>query len=658
MQLRFPVLGLLLVAVASTVSPGARVVLPGGMVNLPYQVQDNAGNQWMIYPGGWLRQQGPQPIYGQAANLIVNGQTPQSNQNQARLDEKTGEVVFDEMNCGGLMITRRIRVNRAEGYVRYIDIFRNPAGQQLVANVQLNSNFNYGLSASQLISDPRGKDRAIGFVGQTPVGRSIVQLFAGKGAKIVPALNAQPNNNVTQATVQLTIPAGKQVALLHLHGTAASQDAGSQFILTLRESQIVSDVPVELRKLIVNIVASQVVGEREVLRGELFDVIELRGGDQLKGTIIEPSYRLETFYGPIELAAERVVGLINVGQFKPRQLLVTVDGEVFGGTLGKDSVQLQLSSGQTTQVPLSQISRLGYRKRPGEPEEWKFDRPMIMLRSGERMMVAMPTAPIDVMTRYGLLKLRPESIAAVTFQSDQHGVHEIELTDGSHFAGLLPAERFDMQLVGTSAAQSVSFPAATVSRLQLAARSSEKAQPADDAPTLELSNQDLLVGSITGQLKLDTTFDTITINGPELRELSHAPEAGLDVQVTLWDQTTMSGQLHQPQITCALQSGIEITVPVALIERYSNPLPQPSATMVDRIKAIVAELSADDWRTRERAEAQLVSMGSGVISVLKELAPAQPPEAQQRIESVLKQLEKSRDAAGAGAAAPGAVIEQ
>ncbi|HWP40697.1 MAG TPA: hypothetical protein VNL70_07205 [Tepidisphaeraceae bacterium] len=658
MRLKFPVLGLVLAAIASLLALQARAVLPGGTVNLPYQVQDNTGNQWMIYPGGWLRQQGPQPLYGQAANLIVNGQTPQSNQNQARLDEKTGEIIFEEMNCGGLMVTRRIRVNRADGYVRYLDIFRNPAGQQVVANVQLNSNFNYGLSASQLVADPRNKDRAIGFVGQTPVGRSIVQLFAGKGAKVVPALSAPPNNNVTAATVQLTIPAQKQVALLHLHGTAATAEAGAQFILTLRESQIVSDVPVELRKLIVNIVATPVVAEREVLRGELFDVIELRGADQLKGTIIEPSYRLQTFYGTIELAAERVVGMINVGQFRPRQLLVTVDGEVFGGTLGKDSVQLQLSSGQTTQVPLSQISRFGYRKRPGEAEEWKFDRPMIMLRSGERMMVAMPTEPIDVMTRYGRLNLRPESIAAVTFQSEQHGVHEIELTDGSHFAGLLPAERYDMQLVGTSAGQSVSFPAATVSRLQLAAKSPERSEPADDAPTLELSNQDLLVGSITGQLRLDTTFDTITINGAELRELSHAPDGGLDVQVTLWDQTTISGQLHEPQITCALRSGIAIAVPVALIERYSNPLPQPSPPMVERIKAIVAELSADDWRTRERAEAQLLSMGSAVISVLKELAPAQPPEAQQRIESVLKQLDKSKDVPGAGAAVPGAMVDQ
>ena len=39
----------------------------GGSVNLPYQVSDNAGNQWFIYQGGWMQQQGNNQIYSQGA---------------------------------------------------------------------------------------------------------------------------------------------------------------------------------------------------------------------------------------------------------------------------------------------------------------------------------------------------------------------------------------------------------------------------------------------------------------------------------------------------------------------------------------------------------------------------------------------------------------
>src|SRR4029079_9598588 len=134
---------------------------------------------------------------------------------------------------------------------------------------------------------------------------------------------------------------------------------------------------VELRKSLINTTSLQTVGDREVLRGELFDVLELCGGDQLKVTLAKRSSRLQTSYGVIELPAERVVGIVNAGQFRPRQLLVTVDGAVFGGTLTKDTIGMQLSSGQTTQVPLTQVARAGYRKRSGEPDEWSLDRPMI-----------------------------------------------------------------------------------------------------------------------------------------------------------------------------------------------------------------------------------------------------------------------------------------
>jgi hypothetical protein len=143
-------------------------------------------------------------------------------------------------------------------------------------------------------------------------------------------------------------------------------------------------------------------------------------------------------------------------------------------------------------------------------------------------------------------------------------------------------------------------------------------------------------------MKLDTTFDTISIDGGEVRGLTRVKDAGLDVQITLWDQTTVSGQLQSPDVACKLNSGIEVRIPLALVEEYSNPLPRPSAVMVERIKAVVAELNADDWTQRERAEAQLISMGSAVISVLKELSGSQPPEAQQRIDSILKALEKGR----------------
>jgi hypothetical protein len=225
----------------------------------------------------------------------------------------------------------------------------------------------------------------------------------------------------------------------------------------------------------------------------------------------------------------------------------------------------------------------------------------------------------------------------IAFESPESGVHLIRLTDGSKFAGLVAGDHFDLQLSGTAKPQDVTFPASAVARLQFTNKIDD---PQSDDPILQLTNQDQLVGTLDGQLKLDTAFDTITINAAELRGLVHATDSDMDVQATMWDGTTLSGQLHDPMVSCNLKSGVVVKIPMALIDHYSNPQPQPSALMVERIKTIVADLSADDWKQRDRAEAQLVAMGPIVSGVLKGMSGSVPPEAQQRIESVLKQLEK------------------
>src|SRR5687768_18548546 len=71
----------------------------GGNVNMPYSSNDNQGNQWMIYPGGWCQMQGNSPVYSQGGMLLINGSQPNVRSNQARMDEKTGEVVFENISA-------------------------------------------------------------------------------------------------------------------------------------------------------------------------------------------------------------------------------------------------------------------------------------------------------------------------------------------------------------------------------------------------------------------------------------------------------------------------------------------------------------------------------------------------------------------------------
>jgi small nuclear ribonucleoprotein (snRNP)-like protein len=630
------------------VAPG-----PGGVVNLPYLFNDNGGNIWRIYNLGWMQQQGNMPLFSQGAMLMINGNQPVQQNNQGRIDEKTGELLIENMQANGLAITRRIFFDKDEALMRYIDVFQNTQNQELSVNVTIQSNMNFGITSAQFVPDPKKKDLNLACVAQTGGNQSVLEMYAGKGAKQVPTLSQPQGNNTITAAITLNIPAGKQVALLHLHKGVANVEAGTQYVHSFKETQMLKTISPAIRRQIVNFPnAMGWIGDVELLRGDLLDIVELRSGDQFRGTLKDAAFTLQTFYGPINLPVENVVGLINVGQFRPRQLLVTTDGQIFGGRLKKETLDLQLTSGQLTQIPLAQISRAGYHKRVGEPDEWTFDRPMVLLRTGERMNIRPPTGKLEVATRYGKLLLAPETVGAVSFQNEDNGVHTVFLSDGSKLCGLLTAEQFDVVL--DTGNQPIKLPASSVIKMQLL----PKIPDIDDfTSTMRLLNDDLLVANLTGSLHLETAFDIITMNAAEIRTMTRAKESVQDVQVVLWDGTTLSGQLQEPDLNCELKSGITIRVPLALLEEYSQPQPRPSPAMLEKINALMIELNVDDWKQRDRAQAALVSMGPVAAPVLRDLRPKQPPEAQKAIDIILQRLEEQRKrdkgAGGGGAAAPG-----
>jgi hypothetical protein len=130
-----------------------------------------------------------------------------------------------------------------------------------------------------------------------------------------------------------------------------------------------------------------------------------------------------------------------------------------------------------------------------------------------------------------------------------------------------------------------------------------------------------------------------------------AAPAPAEVQLTLWDGATLSGRLRADSLDCRLGCGAAVRVPVALVKEYAQPQPRAPAQAVQRIKAVVAELNADDWKNRDRAAAQLSALGPGAAGVLKGLREGQPPEVRQRIDQILASFNPASPR-GAAPAAP------
>jgi len=300
---------------------------------------------------------------------------------------------------------------------------------------------------------------------------------------------------------------------------------------------------------------------------------------------------------------------------------------------------MRLSSGQTVNIPITQLTRAGYRVRDSETDDaLPLGKPLVTLRTGERMAIAVPGETLEVATRYGLLKLPVAAVGEVQLKSDDSPVHVITLSDGSRISGLLTTPKFDFLLDGAAGRQTLSVPASAVLRLR---PSPLPVTPADDAARSEMLvyGDDVLRGQIIGTLQLDTAFETVDVRGDQLRGIARSEE-GNELRVTLWDQTVLTGQPRLPSVSVRLDCGVTVEVAVDLIQSFTNPAPKPSDAMAERVKSLVSKLNDDDFKKREGAQIELIAAGAVVVPLLEELKPAQPPEAQQRIEQILIQLKK------------------
>ena len=650
----------------------AQAAVPLQQTPLPCVLRDSAGNNWDVQQDGRIGD-GGNNIYDGGGKLFVGSDNTQwvSPQQQAGFDPVSNEVVLAPAQIDGLNITRRLCVNARQNWCRWIEVLENPGAAPIHTQVHVNFSLGGQIANSRDLVDDKKSHKNVG-VATFDGNHNLVMIGAGRGARVIPHIAYQQNADQVDFTWDVDVPAKQKVAIFHFQVVRPGFPEAAAFWDATRDRDLTADIPADLSRVVLNFPHSEkMINDLEVLRGGLLDVVELRGGDQWRGTLKDASYKLDTFCGPLELPADQVVSMMTIGSFRPFQLFVTAEGEVFGGTLQADSIKLQLTSGQITSIPLHSVTRLGYRKRSGEPDEWRFDRPTAFLRDGQRIGVQLPADAVPVSTVYGPLLLKPESIAALVFQGDDQPVHQIVLADGSRFCGVVTKESFDLKIrnpaVGTGSmspghgallagavSRTVAFPTQSLSRLQFSASPDETG---DQTPTLTVTNGDRLVGALAGQLELQTGFDTIRINGAEVRSMSHAQPDNLpagaagagaqspaEVQVTLWDDATLSGQLKGDMVAFTLKSGVVMKVPAALIDQYTQPEPQPSQELLDRIKSIVGELADPDWKHRDRAADQLRGLGPSVSSVLKKLKVSQPPEAQKQIDTILKGFEEARKA--------------
>jgi hypothetical protein len=629
-------MGLVIGVVTQAALARSRAPDAGEMISLPIVLADEVGIRWDVQNDGSIAD-GGNDLYDGGGHLYIDNNFQFRCGGAATFNRERNEVALGPISYRELNVSRRIAVNQKLGFCRWAEVFENTSPQKQSVQFRVHFDMGGGIQFIQPLRDPRRKEQTIGIsIGD---GRHCVGVMgAGRGSKLAPRFEPQQGSDRFNMHYQLEIPPKQTAVIVHAQVYRQQFAAACAILDEIKDREFLSQLPADLQKKVVNFrTGDSAVGDLEILRGEVSDVVELRGGDVLRGQINQGVYRLQTFYGLLDLPVEKVVSLINVGDFRPRQLLVMSDGEVYGGHLAEPQLSVRLSGGQEMRVPVRQISRVGYRRRGEEIEDWTFNQPMVFLRSGDRMEVKMPEADIAVSTRFGVLKLKPQIIGSIAYQDQEQSVHRVQLVDGSRFAALVMADSYEVELATQAAMPPVRFSTASLARMQFNAAVNE---PNDATAVMSLANGDVLAGTLQGQLQLQTTFDTLAIASGEIKRLTSMKTSPADVQIVLWDESVVAGQLREPVLDFLSNCGVSVRIPAALVNEYLQPRPQPSENVIETIKSLVERLNADDWRVRDEAQEKLIAMGPVALGTLKQLRPKELPEAQQRIDLIVPVLEE------------------
>ena len=546
--------------------------LPGGRnTNWPWSMTDSAGYRWDISANGQV-DDGTNDCYDGGMLLRVGG-SGFSWSSPGKLSADGQEVEIGPWSHGSLRVWRRIYVDKKVGYCRWIDLFENTAASAQTAAIQYYTNMGgstYMTYSTSGQADLTPKDWGIITSSASGSSRpSVVHVFATRTSKLKPRFQWSRGNDNVYYHVSLNIPAGKTVALCFFEAQRRPYSEAQKFLKAFKPEKELRKVPSVLRRIILNMGGAVLtLGRLELPRSDKYDLVVLRNGNELLGTIANQEYGVEAFFGKLTLPAGRVIGL-SVPIESERIELGLIDGQVICGRLLDAPLKLKLATGGSEmELPPAKIRTASYRLSPSRPDEIAITQPMILLRSGEQLYFNPDDADLSFHTRYGDVKLSPDCVKTICLDTPEGGLHRAVFRNGSVLSGLLNVVdlKLPLQLGST-----LSIRRHVIERFIFPGADPGGAEPAG----MKLRNDDELLGRIVDKaLTVKTRFGEVVVAPKEIAELIF-PEASLGrAQIKLHNGTTISGRFVGESVRFQIGSGPTLAVSIGHIQTITGAKPK------------------------------------------------------------------------------------
>lgn len=622
-----------------------------GQLRGRHNVNDTLGNTWDLHCNYGSIYHGTNYLYSNALRLNING--GYFNSSNCSTDKSGSEFEVGPWNHHGLSIYRRIKIYKAAGLARWLDIYHNPSGTDKQVNIRVQTQLNYGINQRKTNTGQAAfSSKDFAMWTRSPANNTPAALHIPHGPKSKMRMNVNVSGNNLQYTSSIKVPAGKTVIIAYFEGQNQNTAQLDKIMKSFSSKDYFADLPPSVRKLIANFKAYSGIMDIDLERSSNSDRVVLIDGNTLYGRIKNTSFKLISSFGELELPAARVIGMKakekNISDF----LAILTDGQIVSGRLPGSTIEIHVPGIGNMWIPFSDIKTWTFKAAEESDEDIPFSGPFLIMRSGDRLIFAPESVRFRLQTRNGGVELKGDTMYRIVLSDAKHSVHRVLFKNGSILSGLLePNElNIDLQLK----------PGQTILRndlvrIEFAAEKS----PENGLASIIMSSGDKFFGQLvedtvpfTGKhFGTGTAEDsTISIQRKNIRQITRLPSQKNMVRLKIWNEkssseySTTDVAFVNDTLKFRIMPGPVIEFSTMQMESLTRPRPLTSKKMREKVERLIAQLGSESYKDRKEAHETLQEMGPSITAQLEKHSDDEDPEIRERIKEILKNI-KANNAA-------------
>jgi len=175
------------------------------------------------------------------------------------------------------------------------------------------------------------------------------------------------------------------------------------------------------------------------------DILLLRNGDKLTGTVVNENFSIRTSYAHIVIETKYIAGINLEGGTNNIESIITVNNNRFSGFIDDALISFKLTNGPQLEIRREKVLKIVFRQRPQETTGMKW-RQFMQLKNGDYFHGQILTKDITISTTYAKIPLDFATTESITLIGDANPLTTVKMTNGDTVQGILETEDIEIEL--------------------------------------------------------------------------------------------------------------------------------------------------------------------------------------------------------------------